>query len=60
MGIWHETYRVTPGATESIYGNMPPRGLGLVGDLVPVGSTASTAAKRIGAREIDTAPVDAY
>ena len=60
VGIWHETYRVAAGASESLFGNMPPRGLGVAGDLAPVGSTAATAAKRIGARDTDEAPVDAY
>lgn len=60
VGIWHETYRVAHGASESIFGNMPPAGLGVAGNLVAVGSTASTAAKRIGARDADRAPVDAY
>jgi len=60
VGIWHETYQVATGKSESIFGNMPARGLGVAGNLVPVGSTAATAAKRIGAREIDKAPVDAY
>lgn len=35
VGIWHETYAVTPGACESIYHNMPPFGLGAVGMLIP-------------------------
>jgi len=60
VGIWHETYRVARGATESLYGNMPPRGLGVAGELAPVGTTAATAAQRIGARPADQAPVDAY
>jgi Domain of unknown function (DUF4188) len=60
VGIWHETYRVAPGATETLYGNMPARGLGRAGRLAPVGSTAATAAKRIGAREVDEPPVEAY
>jgi len=60
VGIWHETYRVPAGASESIYGNMPARGLGAAGNLAPIGSTAATAARRIGAREVDEAPVEAY
>jgi hypothetical protein len=34
--------------------------LGVAGNLVPVGSTAATAAKRIGARVVDEAPVAPY
>jgi hypothetical protein len=60
VGIWHETYKIAPGASEAIFGNMPATGLGVAGNLTPIGSTASTAAKRIGARDVDHAPVDAY
>jgi hypothetical protein len=60
VGIWHETYRVAGGASESIFGNMPPSGLGVAGELTPVGSTAATAARRIGARPDDTAPIEGY
>jgi hypothetical protein len=60
VGIWHQTYRVEQGASESIYGNMPVRGLGAAGELAPIGSTEATAAKRIGAQDVDHAPVDAY
>jgi fumigallin biosynthesis monooxygenase-like protein len=34
VGVWHETYRVTPGGYENIYHNMPRFGLGRVGALV--------------------------
>lgn len=64
VGIWHETYRVSGGTSEAIFGNMPPTGLAAVGTLSPIGSTArsedSTAAKRIGARQTDEPPVEAY
>jgi Monooxygenase af470-like len=35
VGIWHETYLVRAGTYETIYHNMPPFGLGRVGELVP-------------------------
>jgi hypothetical protein len=35
-GIWHETYLVKAGQYEAVYGNMPARGLGKAGRLVPV------------------------
>jgi fumigallin biosynthesis monooxygenase-like protein len=35
-GIWHETYLVRAGEYETVYGNMPPFGLGKAGRLVPV------------------------
>ena len=36
VGIWHETYTVTPGQYETIYVNMPRFGLGGAMPLVPV------------------------
>jgi hypothetical protein len=42
-GIWHETYLVRAGEYEAIYGNMPTRGLGKAGKVVPV-------AESVGAR----------
>jgi Domain of unknown function (DUF4188) len=59
VGIWHETFRVHAGEYEAIYGNMPRVGLGAVGDHAPLGST-STAARRIGTRPEDEAPVAGY
>jgi hypothetical protein len=43
-GIWHETFLVRDGEYEAIYGNMPARGLGKAGHLVPV-------AESVGARQ---------
>jgi hypothetical protein len=45
-GIWHETYLVRAGEYESIYGNMPPIGLGKAGTLAPL-AVSSTARSRI-------------
>lgn len=53
VGIWHETYQVRSGEYECIYNNMPPRGLGKVGELVPVGRTKESAADRIKKRSDD-------
>jgi len=33
VGIWHETYIISPGKSESIYVNMPKFGLGAAGTL---------------------------
>ena len=33
VGIWHETYAISPGNYECIYANMPPFGLGKAGKL---------------------------
>lgn len=35
-GIWHETYLVREGEYEAVYGNMPARGLGKAGRLIPM------------------------
>ena len=45
-GIWHETYLVRDGEYETIYNNMPPRGLGKAASLVPA-AEASTARHRL-------------
>ncbi|MEU1279603.1 DUF4188 domain-containing protein [Streptomyces sp. NPDC005805] len=37
VGMWHETYVVPAGAYESIYGDMPPSGLGRAYGAVPLG-----------------------
>ena len=47
-GIWHETFLVRAGEYEAVYGNMPPTGLGKVGDLVP--AEGSSARGRLRAR----------
>jgi hypothetical protein len=46
-GIWHETYVVPAGNTETIYGNMPLIGLGKVAGVVPVNQRTDTAADRL-------------
>lgn len=35
VGIWHESFKVQAGNYECVYNNMPARGLGKVGTLVP-------------------------
>ena len=47
VGIWHETYKVHAGEYECIYNNMPPKGLGKVGELVPVSGKMEYAGDRI-------------
>jgi hypothetical protein len=47
VGIWHETYVVPAGNTETIYGNMPLLGLGKVSGVEPVGKRGDTAAQRL-------------
>ena len=48
VGIWHETYVVPAGNTETTYGNMPLIGLGKVSGVVPVGQRGETSAERLG------------
>jgi hypothetical protein len=47
VGIWHETFVVPAGHTETIYGNMPLLGLGKVAGVVPVSRRGATAAERL-------------
>ena len=49
VGIWHETYVMTPGSYENIYVNMPPFGLGRAGALQPVSGGMQSAADRLRA-----------
>jgi len=59
VGIWHETYRVRAGEYEAIYGNMPRTGLAAVAAHRPIGPESASAARRIGLRPDDVAPVEA-
>lgn len=47
VGIWHETYVVPAGNTETIYGNMPLFGLGRVKGVEAVSQRTDTAAQRL-------------
>ena len=58
VGIFHETYRVSAGQWETIYGAMPEIGLLAAGRALTL-DAASTSAIRLGARTEDTAPVAA-
>ena len=60
VGIWHETYKVRAGEWEGVYGNMPRIGLAASAGHVPVGSTGQSAARRIGAAEVDAPTVEPY
>lgn len=48
VGIWHETYQVRAGEYECVYNNMPPKGLGKVGERVPASGRMESAAGRLG------------
>jgi hypothetical protein len=47
VGIWHETYLISSGRYESVYGNMPAFGLGAAGRLVPATRRRDTARGRL-------------
>jgi hypothetical protein len=47
VGIWHETYCVHAGGHENVYVNMPPFGLGRIGQLVEAGGTLASASGRM-------------
>lgn len=47
VGIWHETYLVTPASYECVYVHMPPMGLGRVGPLVPASGALRNATGRL-------------
>jgi fumigallin biosynthesis monooxygenase-like protein len=49
VGIWHETYLVRPGQYETIYNNMPPYGLGRVGQLLPATGSFESSSERLAA-----------
>jgi hypothetical protein len=51
VGIWHETYRITPGQYECIYNNMPLFGLAKATRSVPIGGPLDSASGRMGARD---------
>jgi hypothetical protein len=51
VGIWHETYAVSPGTYENIYVNMPPFGLGRAGSTQVASGGRQSAAGRMAARQ---------
>ena len=53
VGIWHETYSVSPGTYENVYVNMPPFGLGKAGTLQPACGGKQSAAGRLNAGQRD-------
>ena len=60
VGIWHETYRVKTTDIETVYGNMPPIGLGAASALVPIRRGKDSAAARIGATDEDKPALPGY
>lgn len=60
VGIWHETYRVSPDRVECVYGNMPPWLLGAAVGTEPVGRRGNSAERRAGLTETDEPVVAPY
>ena len=60
VGIWHETYLVSAGRYEAIYGSMPRVGLAAAADHLPIARRGQSAAERVGATGVDEVPVPAY
>jgi hypothetical protein len=58
VGIWHETYLISEGRYETIYHNMPPFGLGRVGQLVEATGGRESAAMRMRSRSASGAPAE--
>jgi hypothetical protein len=58
VGIWHETYLIGPGQYENVYVNMPPFGLGEVGQRESAVGAMRNAASRVkahaGEPKVDT------
>ena len=48
VGIWHETYGISPGRFESVYVNMPQFGLGKAGLVVRASGNKESARGRLG------------
>ena len=55
VGIWHETYLIGPGKSESIYGNMPLYGMGKAGHVVEATGARATSGRRLAAGAIPQA-----
>jgi hypothetical protein len=60
VGIWHETYRVSPDRVECVYGNMPPWLLGAAVGTEPASRRGNSAEKRAGLTTEDTPAVAPY
>jgi hypothetical protein len=50
VGIFHETYRIEPGAHENVYVNMPPFLFGRIGGLVEARGGLNSARERMAKR----------
>ena len=53
VGVFHETYKIEKGASESIYNNMPKIGLSKAFSHLPVSKNKDSAIKRMAARSFE-------
>ena len=60
VGIYHETYSAKAGTFETVYGNMPPFGLGAATALVPASGKRVSAPLRMGRTDEAGQPVESY
>lgn len=60
VGIFHETYRIGPGRAESMYGNMPPFGLGAAFGSDPIAARGQSAVHRMDPQVADLPAVEPY
>jgi hypothetical protein len=60
VGIWHETYRISPDRVECVYGNMPAWGLGAAVGTMRAGGKGQSAARRLGLVPQDEPAVAPY
>jgi hypothetical protein len=59
VGIWHETCLVREGEYEAVYNNVPPTGLGEIGEKSPASGRAEMAGGSLRRTAGDDAPVEA-
>ncbi|PSB55369.1 DUF4188 domain-containing protein [Chamaesiphon polymorphus] len=56
VGIWHETYLIPAGQSESIYANMPVFGLAAATTHIPAVGKKETARRRLGGNNTPAVP----
>lgn len=60
VGVYHETYVVGATGSEAVYVDMPPVGLALATEHVPVARRGQSAARRMGTAATDEVAAEAY
>lgn len=57
VGIYHETYKVSAGNYETVYGNMPLYGLGKALNHIPIPAARGSARKRFDSGKLKQADI---